>query len=84
MAQYEIEFISLARLAPELVSIEAKKMKKFQKGLRLQVDIRHVLAGVRILNYSIVVQRAYVIERDKIELGNGQGVQRKMGNKKRK
>ncbi|XP_052201754.1 uncharacterized protein LOC127807741 [Diospyros lotus] len=70
MAQYETEFIFLARFALELVSTEAKKTAKFQKGLR--ADIRHALAGARILDYLTVVQRAYVIERDKIELGNGQ------------
>jgi len=60
VAQYETDFISLARFAPKLVSIEAKKAEKFQRGLR--ADIQHALAGVRILDYSIVVERAYAIE----------------------
>lgn len=33
VAQYEEEFISLARFAPELVCTEEKKATKFQRGL---------------------------------------------------
>ncbi|XP_052210463.1 uncharacterized protein LOC127813503 [Diospyros lotus] len=82
VAQYETEFISLARFSLELVSTEVKKAAKFQRGLR--ADIQHALAGTRILDYSTVVQRAYAIERDKIKLGNGQGTHKGTGNKKKK
>lgn len=43
VAQYEVEFISLARFAPDLVSTEEKKATKFQRGLC--VEIRCQLAG---------------------------------------
>lgn len=66
LAQYETEFIFLARYALELVKLEDKKAGKFQRGLR--EDIRHALAGVRITDYPIVGQRAYVIEQDQNEL----------------
>jgi len=82
VAQYETEFISLARFAPKLVSTEVKKAAKFQRSLR--ANIRHALTGARILDYSTVVQRAYAIERDKTELQNVQGVKKETSNKKRK
>ncbi|XP_052172221.1 uncharacterized protein LOC127788150 [Diospyros lotus] len=53
IAQYEAEFISLARFAPELVSSEANKATKFQRGLR--PEIRYALAGARIVDYPTVV-----------------------------
>ena len=37
VAQYKTNFISLARFALELVSTEAKKVTKFQKGLRANI-----------------------------------------------
>ena len=54
VAQYEAEFTSLARFAPGMISTEATKAAKFQKGLR--VEIRHSLVGARISSYSTVVQ----------------------------
>ena len=37
VAQYETEFISLARYEPKLVTPEDKKANMFQKGLRLDI-----------------------------------------------
>ncbi|XP_052171513.1 uncharacterized protein LOC127787492 [Diospyros lotus] len=70
VAQYKVEFISLARFVPELVSSKANKAAKFQLGLR--AEIRYALAGAWITNYFAVVQRAYAIERDRIEMGMDQ------------
>ncbi|XP_052198293.1 uncharacterized protein LOC127805580 [Diospyros lotus] len=62
VAQYEVEFIALAKYAPNLISIEEKKASKFQRGLR--PEIRHAYGGARVIDYPTVVQRAYAIERD--------------------
>lgn len=70
VAQYEAEFTSLARFAPSLVSSEEMKAAKFQRGLR--AEIRYALAGVRIPDFSTVIQRAYAIERDQNEFKNRQ------------
>ena len=37
VAQYEAEFTALSLYAPELVSTEAKKAAKFQRGLRADI-----------------------------------------------
>ncbi|XP_052177626.1 uncharacterized protein LOC127791686 [Diospyros lotus] len=66
VAQYEEEFISLARFAPDLVSTEEKKATKFQRGLR--VEIRYPLVGARITDYATLVERAYTIENERNEL----------------
>ncbi|XP_052185188.1 uncharacterized protein LOC127796826 [Diospyros lotus] len=88
VAQYEVEFISLAKFVIELVSSESNKATKFQLGLRPK--IRYTLAYARIADYSTIVQRVYAIEKDRVEMGIDQppskGVgssQGKNGNKKR-
>ena len=62
VAQYEAEFTTLSRYAPKLVSTEAEKAVKFQRGLR--ADICHTFGGALSEDYAIVVQRAYAIKRD--------------------
>ncbi|XP_052210449.1 uncharacterized protein LOC127813488 [Diospyros lotus] len=66
VAQYEEEFTSLARFAPELVDTDEKKATKFLRGLR--VEIRFQLAGAQFTDYSTLVHRAYIIERERSEL----------------
>ncbi|XP_052204027.1 uncharacterized protein LOC127809303 [Diospyros lotus] len=65
VAQYEAEFITLARYAPDLISTEEKKASKVQRGLC--PEIRHAYGGVRVTDYPTVVQRAYAIEHDRGE-----------------
>ena len=65
VAQYEATFIALSRYTPELVSTEARKAAKFQRGLR--ADIRHAFRGAMSVDYATVVQLAYAIERDRNE-----------------
>ncbi|XP_052181900.1 uncharacterized protein LOC127794693 [Diospyros lotus] len=88
VAQYEEEFTSLARFAPKLVDTDEKKATKFLRGLR--VEIRFQLAGAQFTDYSTLVHRAYIIERERSELraaleatrglgsAQGQGNDRKM------
>ncbi|XP_052197351.1 uncharacterized protein LOC127804519 [Diospyros lotus] len=66
VAQYEEEFTSLACFAPELVDTDEKKATKFLRGLR--VEIRFQLAGAQFTDYSTLVHRAYIIERERSEL----------------
>ena len=66
VALYETEFVALSRYAPDMISTEVQKAAKFQRGLR--ADIRHTFAGVRVVDYATVVQRAYAIERDQNEI----------------
>ncbi|XP_052197391.1 uncharacterized protein LOC127804559 [Diospyros lotus] len=88
VAQYEEEFISLTRFAPELVCTEEKKASKFQRGLR--VDIRFHLAGAQITNYATLVQRAHIIEKERSELravqaaARGSGSTRGQGNDRKR
>ena len=44
------------------MSTEAKKVAKFQRGLR--ADFLHAFGGAQNVAYATVVQRAYAIERD--------------------
>ena len=53
VAQYEAEFIALSCYAPELVSTEAKKAAKFQRGLH--VDIRHAFGGALSVDYATTI-----------------------------
>lgn len=66
----------LARFTLGMISTEAMKAIKFQKGLR--VEIRHALAGARISSCFIMVQRAHAIEEDMAELHSDQTLQRVM------
>ncbi|XP_052171561.1 uncharacterized protein LOC127787543 [Diospyros lotus] len=65
VAQYKAEFTTLSRYTPDLVSTEAKKAAKFQRGLR--ANIRHTFGGALSVDYATVVQRAYTIEWDRNE-----------------
>ena len=62
VAQYETEFVALARYAPELVTPETRKVSKFERGLC--PEIRYAMAGVRAEDFSTVVRRAYAIEKN--------------------
>ncbi|XP_052189968.1 uncharacterized protein LOC127799783 [Diospyros lotus] len=66
VAQYEAKFTSLVRFALDLVSTNEKKATNFQH--RLHVKIRYQLAGAQLIDYAIVVQRAYIIAREINEL----------------
>ena len=58
-----------------MVLIEDKKVTKFQRDLHM--DIRYALAGAQIIDYPTVVQRAYVIKRDRVNLKIGKATQKK-------
>ena len=50
-----------------MVSTKAKKVAKFQRGLR--ANFCHAFGGAQSVAYATVVQRAYTVKRDRDEWG---------------
>ncbi|XP_058186310.1 uncharacterized protein LOC131303455 [Rhododendron vialii] len=66
VSQYEARFTTLSGYAPELVSTEELKAKRFENGLRLGIKERVV--GMRLRQYSTLVEAAMAIEDTLLEL----------------
>ncbi|XP_028552889.1 uncharacterized protein LOC114580226 [Dendrobium catenatum] len=62
MMQYEAEFTTLARYAPQLVSTSTEKCYQFLRGLR--DSLRQPLVPFHISDFSELVERARYIEND--------------------
>ena len=60
VAQYDQRFIQLSRYANGLVKSEAKKIKKFVKGLKS--EIRGKLIPLQLRNYFQVVEKALEVK----------------------
>ncbi|XP_024195741.1 uncharacterized protein LOC112198877 [Rosa chinensis] len=60
--EYDARFTELSRYAPELVSTEAKKARKFEHGLR--PNIRLKVSVLRLPTYAEVLERALIVEAD--------------------
>ncbi|PKU62556.1 hypothetical protein MA16_Dca024687 [Dendrobium catenatum] len=60
--QYEAEFTTLARYAPQLVSTSAERCYRFLRGLR--DTLRQPLIPFRITDFSELMERARLIEND--------------------
>ncbi|KAL8514640.1 hypothetical protein ACS0TY_013648 [Phlomoides rotata] len=56
VTEYERKFNQLSRYAPHLVEIDARKARRFERGLRS--EIRGILAGANLSNYREVFSRA--------------------------
>ncbi|XP_058108827.1 uncharacterized protein LOC131251850 [Magnolia sinica] len=65
VGQYESKFTELSRFAPFMIQDEARKAKKFERGLR--GSIRNKLTPLKLRLYADVVERALMIERDNEE-----------------
>ncbi|XP_074377105.1 uncharacterized protein LOC141718625 [Apium graveolens] len=61
--EYEANFTELALIEPEYVSLEAQRVKQFQKGLK--PEIRSGIVALQPKTYISVVQDALMIESDK-------------------
>ncbi|XP_074374614.1 uncharacterized protein LOC141715025 [Apium graveolens] len=59
---YEAKFTELARIAPDYVSSEARRAKRFQQGLK--PEIRSGVIALQLKTYTSVVQAALVIKSD--------------------
>lgn len=56
MSQYESKFIELSRFASYLIRGEARKSKRFLKGLKKEIHDKLILLWLR--TYSDIVERA--------------------------
>lgn len=65
VAEYEREFIRLSWYAKELVSIEADKCARFERGLNNEIRVH--LAALDIREFSALVERALKVEQVKEE-----------------
>ncbi|XP_058075840.1 uncharacterized protein LOC131224339 [Magnolia sinica] len=65
VGQNESKFTELSRFAPFMIQDEARKAKKFERGLR--GSIRNKLTPLKLRLYADVVERALMIERDNEE-----------------
>ncbi|KAL8133741.1 hypothetical protein AgCh_008979 [Apium graveolens] len=71
VTEYEAKFTELARIAPEYVSSEAQRAKRFQQGLK--PEIRSGVVALQLKTYTSVVQAALVIESDQKLAAKEQG-----------
>ncbi|XP_052176605.1 uncharacterized protein LOC127790914 [Diospyros lotus] len=82
VTQYETEFVMLSRYAPELVTLESRRVSKFQRGLR--PEIRHAMVGIEAPDFPAAVQRAHAVERDRLEARSDQLVMKGTGSNSKK
>ncbi|KAL8108743.1 hypothetical protein AgCh_025003 [Apium graveolens] len=71
VTEYEAKFTELARIAPEYVSSEAQRAKRFQQGLKQ--EIRSGVVALQLKTYTSVVQAALEIESDQKLAAKEQG-----------
>ncbi|XP_027166458.1 uncharacterized protein LOC113766464 [Coffea eugenioides] len=60
VAEYEVQFTELSRFAPELVTTEQRRVRRFVQGLN--VEIQEGLAAVRIDTFADAVEKAQRVE----------------------
>ena len=75
MAQYEAKFTELSRFAPQLIATEEEKALKFQDGLKPYLNNK--ISILKLGDYSEVVDRALIAEKDNEELHQYREQQRK-------
>ena len=56
VAEYESQFTKLSRFAPELVSTEPKRIRRFVQGLN--VEIHEALAAAQLETFSQALEKA--------------------------
>ncbi|XP_071901093.1 uncharacterized protein [Coffea arabica] len=60
VAEYEVQFTKLSRFAPELITTEQRRVRRFVQGLN--VEIQEGLAAVRIDTFADAVEKAQRVE----------------------
>ncbi|WOH00701.1 hypothetical protein DCAR_0520075 [Daucus carota subsp. sativus] len=60
VADYEAKFTELSRFVPDYVDTEGKRAKRFQQGLKPWIRSR--VAMFELKDYTVVVQKAMIIE----------------------
>ena len=66
MTEHEALFISLSRFSPDLVRTEESKCDRFQTGLN--VEIKSMVANMKIIDYVDLVDRAMLSEKSMKEM----------------
>ena len=66
MAQYEAKFTQVSYFAPQLIAKEDEKVLKFQDGLKPY--LKNNISILKLGDYSEVVGRALIVEKDNEEL----------------
>ncbi|GFZ21098.1 hypothetical protein Acr_29g0002600 [Actinidia rufa] len=69
ITDYEAAFTNLAEYAPHLVAIDEMRARRFEDGLRY--EIKRVIRPLVLPTYADVLDRAIIVEQDKIEKMNG-------------
>ncbi len=64
--EYEAKFVELSRYAGGLVATEEEKARKFEKGLR--PEIREKIFMLRLPSLAEVVDRAFWVEKETLEI----------------
>ncbi|KAG5561843.1 hypothetical protein RHGRI_004773 [Rhododendron griersonianum] len=65
VSEYEAEFTNLAEYAPHMVATENRKARKFEDGLK--PEIQKVVRPMRLPTYAEVVDRALLVEQENEE-----------------
>lgn len=73
------EFEELSRYAPHLVETEAKKVRRFERGLRS--EIRKIVSSHELPTYREVVRKAQAVAYASVKYG-GQGSENEQGKRK--
>ncbi|XP_071920638.1 uncharacterized protein [Coffea arabica] len=74
VAEYEVQFTKLSRFAPELVTTEQRRVRRFVQGLN--VEIQEGLAAVRIDTFADAVEKAQRVEVARAQVKSFQATKR--------
>ena len=66
MTEYETQFTKLSKFAPKLVITERRKVRRFIKGLNL--EIQEALAAVQLNTFTEALEKAQRIENAKTQV----------------
>ncbi|KAJ4717071.1 Retrotransposon protein, putative, Ty3-gypsy subclass [Melia azedarach] len=65
LIEYERKFEELSRFAPHLVDTEARKARRFERGLK--PELRKLISVLELKTYSSVLQKAQILAKDEVE-----------------
>ncbi|GFZ16761.1 hypothetical protein Acr_26g0000310 [Actinidia rufa] len=68
ITEYEAAFTNLAKYAPHLVATDEMRARRFEDGLRY--EIKRVIRPLVLPTYADVLDRAIIVEQDKMEKRN--------------
>ncbi|KAJ4702887.1 Cellular nucleic acid-binding protein [Melia azedarach] len=65
LIEYERKFEELSRFAPHLLDTEARKARRFERGLK--PELRKLISVLELKTYSAVLQKAQILAKDEVE-----------------